>query len=50
MKFLGFEIRKASKQETSQVTAWSFNGSRPMFTSRSKPMLLSTVYRFVDLI
>ena len=50
MKFLGFEIRKASKQETSQVTAWSFNGSRPMFTSRSKPMLLSTVYRCVDLI
>lgn len=48
--FTNIEIRKATKQETSRVTAWSSNGSRPIFTSRSKPMLLSTVYRCVDLI
>ena len=50
MKLFGLELRKVSKQETSRVTAWSSNGSRPIFTSRSKPMLLSTVYRCVDLI
>ena len=50
MKLFGLELRKVSKQETSRVTAWSSNGSRPIFASRSKPMLLSTVYRCVDLI
>lgn len=51
MKLFGYEIRRASKQETSRVTAWSYAGARPsLFNSRSKPMLLSTVYRCVDLI
>lgn len=50
MRIFGIEIRKASKQETSRVTAWCYNGARPVFSSRSKPMLLSTVYRCVDLI
>ena len=51
MKIFGYELRRASKQETSRVTAWSYAGSRPsLFNSRSKPMLLSTVYRCVDLI
>lgn len=49
MKFLGFEIRKASKQEISNMTAWGAN-SRALYFSRDKPMLLSTVYRCVDLI
>ena len=48
--FTGIEIRRATKQETSRVTAWSYTGVRPMLASRSKPMLLSTVYRCVDLI
>lgn len=48
--FIGIEIRRATKQETSRVTAWSYTGARPMLASRSKPMLLSTVYRCVDLI
>lgn len=48
--FTGIEIRRATKQETSRVTAWSYTGARPMLASRSKPMLLSTVYRCVDLI
>ena len=46
--FTGIEIRRATKQETSRVTAWSYTGARPMLASRSKPMLLSTVYRCVD--
>ena len=49
MKILGYEIRKASKAEISQVTAWNTN-SLPFLASREKPMLLSTVYRCVDLI
>lgn len=48
--FTGIEIRRATKQETSRATAWSYTGARPMLASRSKPMLLSTVYRCVDLI
>ena len=48
--FTGIEIRRATKQETSRVTAWSYTGARPVLASRSKPMLLSTVYRCVDLI
>ena len=50
MKVFGLEIRKASKVETSRVTAWSYTGRRQILASRSKPMLLSTVYRCVDLI
>lgn len=49
MKVLGIEIRRASKQETSNIPAWS-SGGGPFLESRSKPMLLSTVYRCVDLI
>lgn len=49
MKVLGLEIRKASKQEISNTTAWSAASSSLLF-SRDKPMLLSTVYRCVDLI
>lgn len=45
-----FEIRKASKQETSRIPAWSYSGGHAPLLSRSKPMLLSTVYRCVDLI
>ena len=50
MKVFGLEIRRASKVETSRVTAWSYTGGRTILQSRSKPMLLSTVYRCVDLI
>lgn len=49
MKVLGLEIRKASKQEISNTAAWSAASSSLLF-SRDKPMLLSTVYRCVDLI
>lgn len=42
--------RKASKTETSRLTAWSYTGAHPFLASRSKPMLLSAVYRCVDLI
>lgn len=49
MRFLGYEIRKATKTEINNFTAW--NSNTPTFlSSRSKPMLLSTVYRCVDLI
>lgn len=48
--FTKFEIRKASKAETSRLTAWSYTGTHPILSSRKKPMLLSTVYRCVDLI
>lgn len=41
-------FRRASKKEVSQVAAWN-SGSSFSLTSRSKPMLLSTVYRCVDL-
>lgn len=52
MKFFGYnlEFRKANKQETSRLTAWSHSGWHSLLSSRSKPMLLSTVYRCVDLI
>lgn len=49
MNLFGLEIRKASKQEVSNVTAWG-SGRMPLMMSRDKPMLLSTVYRCVDLI
>ena len=48
--FTNFEIRKASKAETSRLTAWGYTGAHPILSSRKKPMLLSTVYRCVDLI
>lgn len=52
MKLFGYdlEFRKATKQETSRLTAWSHSGWHSLLSSRSKPMLLSTVYRCVDLI
>ena len=49
MKIFGLDIRRASKQEISNVVAWN-TGSVPFLASTSKPMLLSTVYRCVDLI
>lgn len=49
MNLLGLEIRRASKKEISNLTSWSSNFFS-MLQSRSKPMLLSTVYRCVDLI
>lgn len=45
---IGF--RRASKKETSQATAWSGMASRDFLSSRSKPLLLSAVYRCVDLV
>lgn len=48
MNILGFELRKASKKEISSVNA--FGGGGLFLSSRSKPMLLSTVYRCVDVI
>ena len=52
MKLFGYnlELRKATKQETSRIPAWSYSGGHAPLLSRSKPMLLSTVYRCVDLI
>lgn len=52
MNIFGYKIefRKASKQETSRISAWSYSGGHAPLLSRSKPMLLSTVYRCVDLI
>lgn len=49
MKFLGLELRKATKKEISSVQGWGGAGSL-LLQSRSMPMLLSTVYRCVDLI
>lgn len=49
MKIFGYEIRKASKQEISTIPAGST--TRSLFLeSRHTPMLLSTVYRCVDVI
>ncbi|MEG1685854.1 MAG: phage portal protein [Bacteroides sp.] len=48
MKILGLELRKASKKEISNTSMMrSFGVS---LSSKSKPMLLSTVYRCVDVI
>lgn len=47
--FTNIEIRKASKKELSYIPAWG-TSSGHILSSRSKPMLLSTVYRCVDLI
>lgn len=41
--------RKASKKETSQVTAFS-SGTSNLLWSREKPMLLAAVFRCVDLL
>lgn len=49
MRIFGYEIRKASKAELSQVSSGTW-GWPVQLSSRSKPMLLSTVYRCVDLI
>ena len=48
MKIFGYELRKASKQEIHNIRAWT--RGRQLLDSRSAPMLLSTVYRCVDLI
>lgn len=48
MKIFGYELRKASKKDLHSVRAWT--AGRSILDSRSKPMLLSTVYRCVDLI
>lgn len=48
MKIFGYEFRKASQKEIHAVRAWT--RGRQMLDSRSAPMLLSTVYRCVDLI
>ena len=49
MKLFGLEIRRAGKAELSDVTAYGgWNGIQ--LASRSNSMLLSTVYRCVDLI
>lgn len=48
MRLFGFEIRKASKREIATAVAWGHNPVR--LASRHNAMLLSTVYRCVDLI
>lgn len=49
MKLFGYEFRKISKKEISQVSAYGGTGLIQL-ASREYPMLLSTVYRCVDLI
>lgn len=48
--FSKISFRRASKKETSEATAWSGMASRDFLYSRSKPLLLSAVYRCVDLV
>lgn len=48
MKILGVEIRRASKKEIAGTSM--MRGGGIALASRSKPMLLSTVYRCVDVI
>lgn len=48
MKIFGVEIRKASKKEIG--SPFKARSMGPSLGSRSKPMLLSTVYRCVDVI
>lgn len=50
MKIFGIEIRKALKRETSEVTASGYTGNSLFLGSRENAMLLSTVYRCVDVI
>lgn len=47
--FTNIELRKVSKQDISNVSAWT-SGGGAFLQSRKYPMLLSTVYRCVDLI
>lgn len=49
MPDIKISFRRASKAETSQITANNM-GLRDMLYSRSKPLVLSTVYRCVDLL
>lgn len=49
MKIFGLDIRKASKKEIQEVTSTS-SGSGVFLQSRNNAMLLSTVYRCVDVI
>lgn len=49
MKIFGYEIRKATTQELHRIRAYGSSG-RNFLESRQTPMLLSTVYRCVDLI
>ena len=44
------ETRRAGKQELSRIPAWGYPAGPSILQSRSMPMLLSTVYRCVDLI
>lgn len=48
MRIFGYELRKATKKELYNIRA--FGSGRSYLESRSTPMLLSTVYRCVDLI
>ena len=50
MKLFGLELRRASKQELSRVPKNGYGMMPVMLESRERPMLLSTVYRCVDLI
>lgn len=54
MSIFGFDIkldiRRASKKEISQVPAYGGSGFSPLLGSRDNAMLLSTVYRCVNLI
>lgn len=50
MKIFGLEFRRASKAETSSVIARSSGAGGLFLGSREKPMLLSAVYRCVDVI
>lgn len=43
-------IRRASKKEIAQQVAWSNMGFRDFLYSRERPLLLSTVYRCVNLL
>ena len=50
MNIFGFNIKKVSKREASEVTLLRDMKGDSFLESRNKPMLLSTVYRCVDLI
>lgn len=49
MKIFGFDIRRASKKEIQNIVSTNY-GSRIFLQSRENAMLLSTVYRCVDVI
>lgn len=50
MKIFGIEIRKASKKEIKEVISSTYSGPGYFLQSRENAMLLSTVYRCVDVI